>query len=74
MDKTKISKKLVKMRKEAGLTQCELSEATGISQSHISFLESTGEINRMDDLRNLAAAYNMEPSELIKILYDSGKK
>ena len=70
MDKTKISKKLIQMRKQAGLTQCELSEATGISQSHISFLESTGEINRMDDLRNLAAAYNMLTSDFVKIIYE----
>lgn len=71
--KNHIGQKLVQMRKQAGLTQDELSEATGISQGHISYIEKSGDLQSVEHVRNLAAAYNMEPSALIKILYDSEK-
>ena len=58
------------MRKEACLTQDELSEATGISQGHISYIEKSGDLQSVEHIRNLAAAYNMQPSDLMKILYD----
>jgi transcriptional regulator with XRE-family HTH domain len=71
--KNHIGHKLVEMRKEARLTQDELSEVTGISQGHISYIEKSGDLQSVEHVRNLAAAYNMEPSELIKILYDKPK-
>jgi transcriptional regulator with XRE-family HTH domain len=73
MKKNHIGQKLVQMRKQAGLTQDELSEATGISQGHISYIEKSGDLQSVEHVRNLAAAYNMEPSDLMKVLYDKPK-
>jgi hypothetical protein len=66
-----IGDKLVEMRRAASLTQDELAEATGISQGHISYIEKSGDLQSVEHVRNLAAAYNLEPSELMRILYDS---
>jgi transcriptional regulator with XRE-family HTH domain len=68
MNKKQVAAKLVKLRKDAGMTQDELAECAGISQGHISYLEKTGELSSLEHIRNLAAAYNMEPSALMDLL------
>jgi len=69
-NKIKIGRKLVQMRKAAGLTQDELSEASGISQGHISHIERSGEISSIEHLRGLAAVFNMEPGTLLNQLLE----
>ena len=69
-EKTKIGRKLVEMRKAAGLTQDELSEASGISQGHISHIERSGEISSIEHLRGLAAVFNIEPGTLLNQLLE----
>lgn len=71
----KIGLRLKKLRKAAGLTQDELSEAAGISQGHISYIERTGDLQAVEHLRNLAAAFHIEVAELcLKLWGDEGKK
>jgi DNA-binding XRE family transcriptional regulator len=69
-NKIKIGRKLVQMRKAAGLTQDELSEASGISQGHISHIERSGEISSIEHLRGLAAVFNIEPGTLLNQLLE----
>lgn len=71
MDKNEIGQTLVKLRKQAGLTQDELSEWTGISQGHISHLEKTGELTSIEHVRNLADAFGFAPGDLISMLWDT---
>ena len=69
-NKIKIGRRLVEMRKAAGLTQDELSEASGISQGHISHIERSGEISSIEHLRGLAAVFNIEPGTLLNQLLE----
>ena len=69
-NKIKIGQRLVEMRKAAGLTQDELSEASGISQGHISHIERSGEISSIEHLRGLAAVFNIEPGTLLNQLLE----
>lgn len=53
-----ITMALVKARKEAGLTQAELSEKTGISQADISRLENGSRNPSIALLKRIAKALN----------------
>lgn len=53
-----ITMALVKARKEAGLTQTQLSEKTGISQADISRLESGSRSPSLALLQRIAEALN----------------
>ncbi|MDD3402259.1 MAG: helix-turn-helix transcriptional regulator [Hespellia sp.] len=57
-EKLRIEKELVKLiirtRNEAGMTQKELAERTGIRQSNISRIESGSSSPRIDTLRKIA--------------------
>lgn len=53
-----ITMALVKARKEAGLTQAELSEKTGISQADISRLENGSRNPSIAILQRIAKALN----------------
>lgn len=70
MSKQAIGERLATLRRKAGLTQDELSEWTGISQGHISYLEKTGELSSVEQIRNLGIAFGMEPGELIAHLWE----
>jgi transcriptional regulator with XRE-family HTH domain len=70
MSKQAIGERLATLRRKAGLTQDEVSEWTGISQGHISYLEKTGELTSLEQIRNLGIAFGMEPAELIAYLWD----
>jgi len=69
----KVGLRLRNLRKEAGLTQDELSELSGISQGHISYLEKTGDLQAVEHLRNLAAAFHIDPGKLIGLLWPERK-
>lgn len=60
----KVSAQLKKCREDAGLTQEELAEKTGIQQSHISRLERGQHSPSRVTIEKLAAALDVLPSQI----------
>jgi transcriptional regulator with XRE-family HTH domain len=56
---------LIRLRQERGMTQVELSDASGINQSHISKLERGVGDPRLSTVLALAAALRVLPSDLL---------
>ena len=63
--RTVFSANLLKAREAAGLTQRELSDASGVSQKHISQIELSGANVTLDTLAELAKHLNTTAAELI---------
>ncbi len=58
------SEKIKSLRKSSGLTQQQLSEATGLPQSHISRLENGEHSPSFSTLEKLAKAFGVPVKEL----------
>ncbi len=54
------------VRKQAGLTQVQLSEATGIDQASISRMESGKQGITLEYLKRIASALGVEPAVLMQ--------
>jgi transcriptional regulator with XRE-family HTH domain len=59
-------KRVLKLRREAGLTQAMLFERTGIAVSHISHIENGNANPSLEVMVMLATALGVELSELVK--------
>jgi transcriptional regulator with XRE-family HTH domain len=58
---------LLKARKAAGLTQVQLSERAGVSQSAISDMEAGTTVRlNLEALDRICAVLNVEPGELLE--------
>lgn len=53
-------------RKELGYTQVEVAERSGITQAHVSRIESGAYNSTFETVMNLAHALDMSPFELYK--------
>ncbi|MCK9432473.1 MAG: helix-turn-helix transcriptional regulator [Candidatus Omnitrophica bacterium] len=64
----RFGKRLRELRKEQGLTQEALSEASGLDYKYIQRLEGKSPSSpTLNSLKKLAKAFRISPSELIKI-------
>lgn len=59
--------RLKELRKARGLTQTQLAELTGISQSHIALMESSQRGLRFEYIEVLAKALGVKPYELLPL-------
>jgi transcriptional regulator with XRE-family HTH domain len=65
---TKIAKRLRGLRKQYGYTQERLAELSGVDYKHIQLLEGKNPpAARVDTLEKIAKAFNLAPSELLKL-------
>lgn len=60
-----VSNRLKELRKQAGLTQLELAERVGVSQSNIALLEKGKREIDIPMIGKLAQALNVKPYELL---------
>ncbi len=65
MDETDIINALVVMRLHKSKTQKEISEATGISRSHLSEIENRKKTLSMENFFKYCAALRMKPEKII---------
>ena len=61
---TTMGQRIKQLRQDRGMTQAQLSEATGIAIEHISRLENDRYAPRPRTIRDLAAALGVKESEL----------
>lgn len=59
---------LFETRGQLGLTQAEVSEATGISGPGLSYMERNGSIKVADLMRLALLAYGQHPSDLMRVI------
>lgn len=69
-----VSENLKRKRKQAGLTQAQLANRSGVSQQAISFIESCRNTPSEGTLRLLAKALNCSISELLDDPQESAKE
>ena len=62
--KSFLGNRIVELRKASGMTQGELAEKTGLTQSHVSRLEKGQHSPSRKTLEKIASAFGMEVSEL----------
>jgi len=62
----KLRSALIKMRRESGLTQLDLSVESGVSQWSISHLERGVNRCSLDVLIRLAGVFGVAPSDILK--------
>jgi DNA-binding XRE family transcriptional regulator len=60
-----VAEKLIAARRAAGLTQVQLAEVSGISQSHISHLENATWEPRLATILALCRALSVSPTDLL---------
>lgn len=61
-------------RRHAGITQCELAEAAGLSQPYVSQLERNIKTPSLEALERIAAATGLELSVSFRAPADEGEK
>jgi transcriptional regulator with XRE-family HTH domain len=68
MDRKKFPKTYIKQWRELmGITQEQLAERTGLSDGHISLLETGGRGYTQDSLERIAEALRCTPGELLNV-------
>ena len=60
----KLAKQIIRFRKEAGLTQEDLSKKTGISRSSVAMIETAKRDITISNLSKIAKALNITLSKL----------
>ncbi len=66
MDAVKIGSNLKKLREQHLLTQAELGKRAGVHRDQVSRIERDEVEPRFSTIRKLAAALEVEPSELVR--------
>jgi transcriptional regulator with XRE-family HTH domain len=62
----KLAKKIRKLRKDLGMTQEELAEASGVDYKHVQLLESKNpSAAKIDTIEKIAKAFKMTPAKLL---------
>lgn len=65
MDLIKIGKNIQEFRRKAGYTQADLAEKVGVTNTHISHIETGDGTMSLDSLIDIASALNTTPDYLL---------